>query len=75
MKSHISQRVLDMITISIPLWLPLAIIAYIVIGGTFALRWAISTISAVNFFLFWPLFAVLMLLAPIINYFANRNLD
>ncbi len=58
-----------MVTVTINLW----IVAYLVIGACFAWRMAISPQAVVILVLLWPVFAVLVVLAPAINYFVNKR--
>jgi VIT1/CCC1 family predicted Fe2+/Mn2+ transporter len=58
----------------IPVWIVLAILAYAIVGAIFARYMAISTGAVIVLVLLWPIFAVLIIAAPVINHFANRNL-
>lgn len=49
------------------------ILAYLGIGAGFALGLAISWRAWVVFVLLWPIFAVLMVLSPAINWWVNRE--
>lgn len=56
------------------IYVVVAAFLWLSIGGIFAWKMAISPIAVFILILAWPLFLVLLVLAPIFNYFINRNL-
>jgi hypothetical protein len=61
-------------TITINLWLIAVVALWLMIGCAFAWKMAISTRAVVVLMIAWPLFVVLIILAPAINWYVNRNI-
>ena len=61
-------------TVTVNLWLVIGIFLYLVIGATFAYKWAISPTAGIILLLCWPVFGVLAVLALPINWLVNRNI-
>lgn len=61
-------------SVNINLYVALGIAGWLAVGAIFAWRMAISPIAVVVLVLAWPIFLVLLALAPLINYLVNRDL-
>lgn len=60
-------------TVTLNLYIVLAVVGWVVIGAVFARFLAISPIAVFVIVIAWPIFLLLLLLSPLINAYVNRE--